>query len=309
MPPQKQGMYDICCVGHITLDKVVTTKNMTYMPGGTSFYFSHAIRHMGLSYCLVTAIAEKEIAIITGLGDAGTEVILLPSTHTVYFENIYPGNQDHRIQKVSQKADPFTAEQLAGVEAGIFHLGPLLADDMPVALIKALSQRGKVSLDVQGYLREVRNEDVCAIDWDEKRTALQHIHILKANETEMETITGQKDVHTGAKVLHEWGVAEVVITLGSMGSVVYSDGTFYNIPAYNALNIVDATGCGDTYMAGYLSQRVKGASIEDAGRFAAAMATLKIEHSGPFTGGPEEVMALIADTGRKISMPGGLLTV
>lgn len=296
-------MYDICCVGHITLDRVVTTKTMTYMPGGTSFYFSHAIHNMGLSYCLVSAIAEKEIAIIIGLRDAGTEVILLPSAHTVYFENIYPGNQDHRIQKVSQKADSFTVEQLAGVQAGIFHLGPLLADDIPVALIKDLSQRGKVSLDVQGYLREVRDEDVCAIDWAEKKTALQYVHILKANETEMETITGQKNVHTGAKVLHEWGVAEVVITLGSSGSVVYSDGDFYNIPAYNALNVVDATGCGDTYMAGYLLQRVKGASIEDAGKFAAAMATLKIEQSGPFKGGTEEVRALMADTRRKTSMP------
>ena len=40
-----------------------------------------------------------------------------------------------------------------------------------------------------------------------------------------------------------------------------------------------ATGCGDTYMAGYLYQRLKGAGIQDAGEFAAAMATLKLGSS------------------------------
>jgi hypothetical protein len=70
----------------------------------------------------------------------------LPSAHTVYFENIYPENQDHRIQKVSQKADPFTVEKFTGIAAKIFHLGPLLADDMPVSLIRMLAEKGKVSL-------------------------------------------------------------------------------------------------------------------------------------------------------------------
>ncbi len=48
--------------------------------------------------------------------------------------------------------------------------------------------------------------------------------------------------------------------------------------------VIDATGCGDTYMAGFLYQRIKGASLQEAGEFAAAMATLKIQSSGPFTG-------------------------
>ena len=39
-------MYDICCVGHITLDKVVTPQAVKHMAGGTSFYFSNAIRNM-----------------------------------------------------------------------------------------------------------------------------------------------------------------------------------------------------------------------------------------------------------------------
>lgn len=37
-------MNDICCIGHITLDKIVTPRKTTYMPGGTSYYFSHGTR-------------------------------------------------------------------------------------------------------------------------------------------------------------------------------------------------------------------------------------------------------------------------
>lgn len=296
-------MYDICCVGHITLDKVVTTKSVVHMAGGTSFYFSNAIRNMNVNYTLVTALAESQMHVVEELRAKGIEVNVLPSEHTVYFENIYSENQDHRTQRVLQKADPFTPEQLLNINARVFHLGPLLADDMPVELIRALAAKGKVSLDVQGYLRKVENKQVIPIDWQAKKEGLQYIQTLKANESEMEVLTGIKDVRKGAQVLYDWGVKEVVITLGSMGSVIYNGRTFYNIPAYVPAAVIDATGCGDTYMAGFLYQRIKGASLQDAGEFAAAMATLKIQSSGPFTGTREDVLSLLANTEKQMVIP------
>ncbi|HEY9195129.1 MAG TPA: PfkB family carbohydrate kinase, partial [Mucilaginibacter sp.] len=277
-------MYDICCVGHITLDKVVTPRAVAHMAGGTSFYFSNAIRNMDISYTLVTTLAESEMPVVDKLRADGIEVDACACGLSVYFENIYSENQDNRTQRVLQKANPFTIEQLQQVNASIYHLGPLLADDMPVELIKELHGRGKVSLDVQGYLRKVEDTNVIPIDWAEKREALPYIDILKANEHETEVLTGSKDIFEGARILADWGVKEVVLTLGSMGSVIYTGGIFYNIPAYTPTAVIDATGCGDTYMAGYLYQRIKGASFQRAGEFAAAMASFKIESSGPFTG-------------------------
>jgi len=273
------------------------------MAGGTSFYFSNAIRNMNVKYTLVTALAESEMHVVEELRAKGIEVNVLPSEHTVYFENIYSENQDHRTQRVLQKADPFTVEQLLNINARIFHLGPLLADDIPVELIRALAAKGKVSLDVQGYLRKVENKQVIPIDWQAKKEGLQYIHTLKANESEMEVLTGIKDVRKGAQVLYDWGVKEVVITLGSMGSVIYNGRNFYNIPAYVPAAVIDATGCGDTYMAGFLYQRIKGASLQDAGEFAAAMATLKIQSSGPFTGTREDVLSLLANTEKQMVIP------
>ena len=288
-------MYDICCVGHITLDKVVTPKSVVHMAGGTSFYFSNAIRNMGVNYILVTALAPEEMHFVSDLRADGIEVKALPSAHTVYFENNYTEDPDNRTQRVLRTADPFTVDQLRGIEAKVFHLGPLLAGDIPVELIRTLSERGKVSLDVQGYLRKVQHKNVHAIDWPAKKEALQYVEILKANESEMAVLTGDTDVRRSAKMLFDWGVREVIITLGSRGSVIYNGRGFYDIPAYIPLtSVVDATGCGDTYMAGYLYQRNKGAALQEAGEFAAAMATLKIESSGPFTGTEEDVSKLKA---------------
>lgn len=283
--------YELCCVGHITLDKVVTPKNTVYMPGGTSYYFSHAIKHFDdINYALVTALAESEMQSVEELRAEGVEVAVMPSRHTVYFENIYGENQDNRTQRVLAKADPFSIDYLRQIEAQIFHLGSLLADDFSLEVVRYLSQKGLVSVDSQGYLREVREQNVYAVDWPEKKEVLRYVHFLKANEHEMEVLTGYTDPEQAAKEIYSWGVKEVLLTFGSMGSLIYDGETFHRIPAYLPNEVVNATGAGDTYMTGYLYQRAKGAGIEEAGCFAAAMTTLKIEGMGPFSGTKADVL-------------------
>jgi sugar/nucleoside kinase (ribokinase family) len=265
------------------------------MAGGTAYYFSNALSRLDIRFQLVTALAAADMPSVYDLRSKGIDVTVLPSAHTVFFENIYSGNQDHRTQRVVRQADPFSAAQLAEIQSGFFHLGPLLAGDMPLDLIRSLAAKGKVSLDAQGYLREVKDHKVLPIDWPQKKEALQFIHTLKVNEYEMAVLTGEHDPRKSAKILANWGVKEVVITLGSMGSIIFHDNTFYEIPAYTpTTSVVDATGCGDTYMAGYLFQRIRQAPIQQAGEFAAAMATLKIQGSGPFTGTETDVLALLA---------------
>jgi len=283
-------MYDICCIGHITSDKIVTPQAVNYLPGGTAWYFSCALSKLDVKYLLVTALAWEEMHYVADLGEKGIETRVQPSSHTVYFENIYGENPDERNQNVLETADPFTLEQLQDVATKIFHLGPLLADDISVDLIKTLAGRSRISLDVQGYLRRVENKKVHATDWPGKMEALQYVDILKADVGELQALTGCGEVNDGARILADWGVKEVVVTNGSKGSVIYSDGIFRNIPAYYPEATIDATGCGDTYMAGYLFKRSRGVAIQLAGEFAAAMAGLKTSSPGPFIGSEGDVM-------------------
>lgn len=172
-------MNDICCIGHITLDKIITPKQTIYMPGGTSYYFSHGISHLNdwKNYKLVTSLAPSEYSSVDELTGKGLNVEIIPSKKTVYFENSYGINQNNRTQRVLAKADPFTVEKIQHIEAKIFHLGSLLSDDFSLDVIKYLSKKGILSVDAQGYLRDVRGENVYPIDWCEKKEALKYVHI------------------------------------------------------------------------------------------------------------------------------------
>ena len=285
---------DICCIGHITLDKIVTPKSTVYMPGGTAFYFAHGISHLdNPNFKLVTSLAKSEMKAVDDIRAKGIDVDAIESAKSVYFENIYGENQNNRTQRVLAKADPFTVDALKDTEARYFHLGTLLADDFPLDAIKALSEKGVVSVDAQGYLRHVVGTEVHPVDWPDKLEALKYIDILKVNEHEAEVLTGTSDTRVAVERLAAWGVKEVILTLGSMGSLIYAEGKMHQIPAYEPSEVVDATGCGDTYMTGYLYMRSKGYGYEDAGKFAAAMCTVKLEASGPFAADAKRINEII----------------
>ena len=72
----------------------------------------------------------------------------------------------------------------------------------------------------------------------DKREALRYIHFLKVNEHEMEVLTGLSDPHEAARRLHEWGVKEVLVTLGSMGSLIFNGTDFFRIPAYKPAQVL-----------------------------------------------------------------------
>ncbi len=287
---------DICCIGHITLDKIVTPKTEVFMPGGTSFYFSYgisALNNPSVSYRLLTSLADSELKSVLDMREQGIDVEVIPSRHTVFFENIYGENQNNRKQRVRAKADPFTIEKVKGVRARYIVLGSLLADDFSTDVIRYLSQHGTLVVDAQGYLREVRDQKVYAVDWTDKLEALKYVDVLKVKEYEIEGLTGIQGQHEACRQLAQWGVKEVLLTLGSYGSVIYADGQFHDIPAYHPLKIVDATGCGDTYVMGYVYKRALGASPLQAGRFAAAVSSIKLEASGPFSGTEQQALERI----------------
>ena len=280
-------MKDICSIGHITRDKIITPTNTVYMSGGTSFYMAHGMSALpqNVDFQLVTKVGKDQIDVVNKIKSKGIDTICFDSANTVFFENKYEEDSNKRTQRVLAKADPFTVEEMKNIDdAKVYHLGTLLADDFSNDVVKYLSSRGKISSDVQGYLREVRGESVHAVTWEAKEELLRFTNILKLNEHEMQVITNSHNPRTVAMQLHDMGVDEIIITLGSYGSIIYADNKFYNIPAYKPRQIVDVTGCGDTYSTGYLYMRAQGAGYEEAGKFAAAMCTLKLEHNGPFDG-------------------------
>ena len=132
------AMKDICCLGHITKDKIITPRKTVYMSGGTSFYFSYAFNSLPhrVPFRLVTKLGEEDMDAVRLMRGAGIDVEVRRSRHTVYFENKYGDNQNERTQRVLEKADPFTVEDVSGLDAGIYHLGSLLADDFSPEVVE-----------------------------------------------------------------------------------------------------------------------------------------------------------------------------
>jgi len=289
----------ILCIGHITHDRIITpaTPEGIDCAGGTAYYVAWAMNHMphDVSFGVITAVGDDLRHEIDRLRQAGVDIEDLGSPTSVYFENSYGRNMNNRRQRVMSKAAPFTADQLKDAEAEVFHLGTLLVDDFAPEVVEHLAEKGRVCVDVQGYLREVSNHRVYAVDWSDKLRVLKHTDILKVNEHEIDVLTdGERDLRRAARMIAGWGVREVLVTLGSYGSLIYADDRFHEIPGYPPRQTVDATGCGDTYAAGYLYARARGASCEEAGRLAAAMCTLKLEHTGPFDSTIEEARKIIS---------------
>ena len=74
-------MKDICCIGHVTKDKIVTPSSTVYMAGGTSFYFAYAINQLpkDVSFSLITAMDPTEKEPVEKMLKAGISVTLNPS--------------------------------------------------------------------------------------------------------------------------------------------------------------------------------------------------------------------------------------
>ncbi|GAB3866029.1 PfkB family carbohydrate kinase [Nocardioides maradonensis] len=100
---------------------------------------------------------------------------------------------------------------------------------------------------------------------------LPHVDHFLPNDEQLLGLTGAATLEDAAAVLLEHGVGCVAVTAGSRGAYVATaeGGTW--VPAYE-IDLVDTTGCGDAFSAGFLLGRALGRSHEDAARLGNATA-------------------------------------
>jgi adenosine kinase len=73
----------------------------------------------------------------------------------------------------------------------------------------------------------------------------------------------------------------LIVTRGGAGSMIYANGKILDIPLVAAKEIVDPTGCGDSYRSGLLYGIQEGLDWETTGRLASLLGAIKIESRGP----------------------------
>jgi sugar/nucleoside kinase (ribokinase family) len=169
--------------------------------------------------------------------------------------------------EVEAIGDTWTIADLHGLErADWVHVGALARSDFPAETLAALARDRRLSFDGQGLVRPARTGPL-ELDADYDPEVLRHVSILKLAEEEAQTIVGEPD----EEALRSLGVPEVVVTLGSEGSLVLADGKLERVSARAVDGEIDPTGAGDAFAVVYLASRSTGHAPAAAARRATAL--------------------------------------
>jgi sugar/nucleoside kinase (ribokinase family) len=109
--------------------------------------------------------------------------------------------------------------------------------------------------------------------------AFPHLDYLLPNDEQATGFTGEADVEAACRALVERGVGCVAATCGADGVVVVDAEGAERVPAF-AIDVVDTTGCGDAFSAGFLRGLALGRERREAAALGCAAAALVAQGLG-----------------------------
>ncbi|OUC80986.1 carbohydrate kinase family protein [Gordonia lacunae] len=101
--------------------------------------------------------------------------------------------------------------------------------------------------------------------------ALPHLDYLLPNDEQTRGLTGSDDPADGARRLLDRGVGCVALTRGAQGALVVTGDDVIAVAAF-PVDVVDTTGCGDAFSAGFVTGRLRGLDLADAAELGCAVA-------------------------------------
>lgn len=125
------------------------------------------------------------------------------------------------------------------------------------------------------------------------------IDILFVNETELATLTGEAEFEAGLTTL-TGKVPVLVATRSANGAVAVSGSERAEVKAEPVDKVVDTTGAGDLFAAGFLWGHVRGKSLQEALRIGAICAAEVISHYGAR---PEADLAALVKEKKPVTLP------
>jgi len=285
-------MFDVSVIGHVVRD-VNTIGGSEYepSPGGTAYYSAIVYASLGLRTAVVTKVARQdEGSLLDPLRRAGVEVFNLATERTTVFRNYYaPENSDIRMQHVDARAGGIFLEDLPPRAPARPRRPADQGGHRPTITRHYAKLGATVALDAQGLTRDIVGGEVVASQSPGLGAFLRHVDVFQADDEEIVTFTGFASVPEAAERVRADGAGTVIVTKASRGSLVFGPEGMMQIPAVPPRRRLDATGCGDTYLAAFMSRRLRGERLAECASFAAVAASLNIENRGPLRGSTEDV--------------------
>jgi sugar/nucleoside kinase (ribokinase family) len=241
----------LAVIGNLSFDRVGGETRA----GGGPFHAARGLRLLPVPVRATILAKAADRSLLPPLAALGYPVRFRESTTTACFAFSYDG--DRREMSIEELGEPWTPEDARGWVAEALgrtewlHIAPLARSDFPAATLAALAQGRRILLDGQGLVRPARTGPL-ALDDGYDPEVLRHLTMLKLAEEEAQVIV--PDVTEAS--LQRLGVPEVLVTLGSRGSLVYAGERLEPIPCHPV--DADSTGAGDAFSAAYLAGRADG---------------------------------------------------
>ncbi len=264
---------------------------------GCSTNAALALAKLGSPVKLIGALgSESELKFIGDLDRHRVDYEIFPSKETGGFSLIYYDDFGNRTLDLLGRADAIgelDPRWYADAEAVL--IAPILRE-VSFEHIRSIRENynGLFFCDPQGLLRGAHDDGRI---FHEKPEGIEEIlgmfDIVKPNELEGKVLTGidcREDPYEAARIIKSWGPKLVIVTLAELGSVIYDGEQFIDIPAH-PVKLIDSTGAGDTYMAGFTFEYLNtGGDLRKSGCFASCVSSHMIEQVGPeFTMVEDEV--------------------
>lgn len=269
-------------IGPACEDLIIIGDKESSKVGGASFFQSFVYEEHYDDYLAILNASNADL--IDEFPDKSkVKLILKDETH--HFINEYPDKDDLDIRKQSTNFAniPILADEIKNIldeceiddgDIDAFVLTPLNSNDFPIETLKFLKTFDvPIYISLQGFLRfkDENNSMVLKLS-DDLKYVFDISDTIFMDEGEFDIIKCEK-----------FEGSTLVITNGSKGSrILCRNDETIKINAVKCNNIVDATGCGDTYMAAYISARLKNKTFKNSADFASMIASKKLENFGPY---------------------------
>ena len=277
---------ELVCVGHI-VHEMIHFPDRVEGPflGSPPAYCSVAAARQGTAAGLVTRIGpEMPESLLAPFTQAGVDVTGLHRGGRTTMSELHYDAQGHKEIRYPAKADPITAGDIPASYRGcaLIYVCPMDHDVLPQDLAGVVACGKVAAVDLGGYGGvHVSRQRHQALDCPEELACgvAEHFMIAKASDEDARAIFGFDDPDESARRLLARGPKVVLITAGPKGAFVYTAEGRRRVPALPGC-VVDATGGGDAFMAGFLCEYQRSHDPAKAARWGAATALCVIERSG-----------------------------
>ena len=277
-------MVDIAVLGNILNEKIIFPDRQIYpVLGSPAAYSSVCMASLGAKVGIVTKIGKdfpRELLSVFDELRVNKDGIVIGENSTNN-ELVYDRNGNKSLKFIT-KAEEIFFEDIPDscFDAKIFYICPM-DYEVSIETISKISNLGKImAIDLGGYGGGTSDSHPKIKDGNEIERLCPYFDIVKASIEDCSHVFGISDEKKISEKIIDWGADISVITLGEKGSFIKTKNVEKYIPPFPIKKIVDQTGAGDCYFAGFLVEFLTSSDSYISAVYGNAAASYIVERSG-----------------------------